>query len=60
MRRAADIISRSDLPKTHPNRINYPKWADDLEKQAAFQEKLLSTMGQGGLPPLPSFPPTKK
>ena len=46
--------------KTHPNRINYPKWADDYEKQAAFQEKLLSNMGQGGLPPLPPFPPTKK
>ena len=60
MRRAADIISRSSLPVTHPDRIDYPKWADDLEKQAAFQEKLLTTMGQGGLPPLPPFPPTKK
>lgn len=60
MRRAADIISRSSLPKTHPNRINYPKWADDYEKQAAFQENILNTMGQGGLPPLPPFPPTKK
>lgn len=60
MRRAADIISRSSLPVTHPDRIDYPKWADDYENQAAFQEKLLSAMGQGGLPPLPPFPPTKK
>ena len=57
MRRAADIISLSSLPKTHPNRINYPKWADDFEKEAAIQENILSAMGQGGLPP---FPPTKK
>ena len=34
MRRAADIINRSSLPETHPNRVNYNKWADRLEAEA--------------------------
>ena len=34
MRRAADIINRSTLPETHPNRVNFNKWADRLESEA--------------------------
>ena len=34
MRRAADIISRSTLPEHHPNRVNYNKRADRLEREA--------------------------
>ena len=34
MRRAADIINRSTLPETHPDRVNYNKWADRLEAEA--------------------------
>ena len=34
MRRAADIINRSTLPETHPNRVDYNKWADRLEREA--------------------------
>ena len=51
MSRAADIISRSSLPKAHPARVNYPKWAADFEKEAAFQRKLLSQ--PQGWPQLP-------
>ena len=32
MRRAAEIIVRSSLPETHPDRIDYPKWAELLEQ----------------------------
>ena len=34
MRRAADIINRSTLPETHPHRVNYNKWADQMEQIA--------------------------
>ena len=34
MRRAADIINRSTLPETHPDRVDYNKWADRLEAEA--------------------------
>ena len=34
MRRAADIINRSTLPETHPDRVNYNKRADRLESEA--------------------------
>ena len=33
MRRAADIITRSSLPETHPDRIDYPKWAEEFEQK---------------------------
>lgn len=33
MRRAADIITRSSLPETHPDRVNFPKWAADFEQE---------------------------
>ena len=53
MSRAADIISRSSLPKAHPDRTNYPKWAAEFEKKAEFQRRLLNP--PPGLPPFP-FP----
>ena len=31
MRRAADIINRSTLPESHPRRVKYNKWADQME-----------------------------
>ena len=34
MRRAAEIINRSTLPETHPDRVNYNKWADQMEAEA--------------------------
>ena len=55
MSRAADIISRSSLPKAHPARVNYPKWAANFEKDAAFQRKLLSQPQDWPQLPLP-FP----
>ena len=33
MRRAAEIITRSSLPETHPYRGNFPKWAARFEKE---------------------------
>ena len=53
MGRAAEIIGRSSLPKNHPDRINYPKWAAEFEKKAEFQRRLLNP--PPGLPPFP-FP----
>ena len=47
MRRAADIIGRSDLPKTHPNRVDFPKWADEFEKKAAMQRRMFSQLPDG-------------
>ncbi|MBQ4550388.1 MAG: tetratricopeptide repeat protein [Oscillospiraceae bacterium] len=47
MRRAADIIERTDLPKTHPDRVDYPKWADELEKKAAMQRRMFSQLPDG-------------
>ena len=38
MRRAAEIINRSTLPETHPNRVNCNKWADWLEQEARQEE----------------------
>ena len=38
MRRAADIINRSALPETHPDRVNYNKWADRFEREARQEE----------------------
>ena len=40
MRRAADIINRSSLPETHPNRVNFNKWADRLEAEARKPNQL--------------------
>ncbi len=34
MRRAADIINRSTLPEHHRDRVDYNKWADELEEEA--------------------------
>ena len=34
MRRAAEIINHSSLPKIHPNRVNFNKWAKELEEEA--------------------------
>lgn len=38
MRRAAEIINRSTLPETHPDRVNYNKWADRFEREARQEE----------------------
>ena len=38
MRRAADIINRSTLPENHPQRVNYNKWAEELEAEARQEE----------------------
>ena len=51
MRRAADIISRSSLPWNHPHRVDYPKWADQCEKDAKMQQMLLAQAPQFGTPP---------
>ena len=56
MRRAADIISRSSLPESHPNRINYPKWADELEVEAKIQQDMLARMPGFGNGPFPFIP----
>ena len=34
MRRAAEIINRSNLPENHPNRVNFNKWAEEMEEEA--------------------------
>ena len=47
MRRAADIIERSDLPKTHPDRVKYTKWAAEFEKKAEMQRRLFSQLPDG-------------
>lgn len=57
MDRAAEIIGRSSLPKTHPDRISFPKWAAELRQKADFQRKLLTQPPD--LPQLP-FPFPKK
>lgn len=51
MRRAADIINRSSLPERHPNRVNYPKWAEQFETEARMQQDMLAKMQQWGLNP---------
>ena len=38
MRRAAEIINCSTLPETHPDRVNYNKWADRFEREARQEE----------------------
>lgn len=55
MDRAAEIIGRSSLPKTHPDRIDYPKWAAELRQKADFQRKLLTQPPDLPQPPFP-FP----
>ena len=55
MDRAAEIIGRSSLPKTHPDRIDYPKWAAELRQKADFQRKLLTQSPDLPQPPFP-FP----
>ena len=55
MDRAAEIIGRSSLPKTHPQQINYPKWAAELRQKADFQRKLLTQSPDLPQPPFP-FP----
>lgn len=55
MDRAAEIIGRSSLPKTHPDRINYPKLAAELRQKADFQRKLLTQSPDLPQPPFP-FP----
>lgn len=57
MDRAAEIIGRSSLPKTHPDQIDYPKWAAEFRQKADFQRKLLTQSPD--LPQLP-FPFPKK
>ena len=59
MRRAADIISRSSLPKTHRYRINFPKWADQFEQEAKMEQAIKATMQGFGTTP-PPFPLGKK
>lgn len=44
MRRAAEIIVRTSLPKTHPNQVNYPKWADQFENDAKLQLAMIARM----------------
>lgn len=39
MRRAAQIINRSSLPENHPDRVNYNKWAEEMEAEAQRREK---------------------
>ena len=55
MRRAADILSRSSLPETHPNRIKISKWADELEQKAKLQQMVLAQQQALGAIPLPPF-----
>ena len=38
MRRAADIINRSTLPEIHPDRVNFNKWAEEMEAEARQEE----------------------
>ena len=38
MRRAAEIINRSALPETHPDRVKYNKRADQFEREARQEE----------------------
>lgn len=51
MRRAADIISRSALPEDHPERLAYPQWADQIEKDARMQRAMMDMMPQTGTLP---------
>ena len=46
MRRAAEIINRSTLPETHPDRVNYNKWADQLERKAKRRGWLARLFGK--------------
>ena len=55
MDRAAEIIDRSSLPKTHPDRISFPKLAAEFKKKADFQRKLLTQSPDLPQPPFP-FP----
>ena len=59
MRRAADIISRSSLPKTHPDRIDYIKWAGQFEAEAKMEQAIRAAMQNFGTTP-PPFPFGKK
>ena len=38
MRRAAEIISRSTLPEDHKDRVDYNRWAEELEAEARQAE----------------------
>ena len=51
MRRAADIINGSALLENHPDRVNYNKWAGELEREYAMQQKILSQMREWGVDP---------
>ena len=51
MRRAADSINRSSLPETHPDRVNYNKWAGELEREYEMQQKILAQMREWGVDP---------
>ena len=53
MRKAADIIIRSSLPENHPDRVNYLKWADTLEKEAKMQQAILAQQQAWGSTPFP-------
>ena len=46
MRRSAEIINRSTLPETHPDRVNYNKWADQLERKAKRRGWLARLFGK--------------
>ena len=46
MRRAAEIINRSTLPETHPNRVNFNKWADRFERKAKRRGWLARLFGK--------------
>jgi tetratricopeptide (TPR) repeat protein len=46
MRRAAEIINRSTLPETHPDRVNYNKWADRFERKAKRRGWLARLFGK--------------
>jgi len=62
MRRAAESISRSSLPETHPDRINYPKRADELEREAEKVQQMEQAIraAMKGFGPTPPFPFEKK
>ena len=51
MRRAADIIICSSLPETHPDRVDYNKWAGELKREYEMQQKILSQMREWGVDP---------
>lgn len=51
MRRAADIISRSSLPKTYPEQADYANWAVQFEKDARMQQAIMAQMKQWGVKP---------